>query len=115
MLAREYNKRIEVLEYTETPDGFGGNIVSSTSLGLSWAKLDNRSTSISQRSTALGLTELIEPLIFKIRFRNDLTYEGRTRSLIYNGNEYVIQSITDVDMFHRELEIVCSRKSPETF
>lgn len=110
MKARDYTKQIEVLEYTETPDGFGGNTVSAVSLGYSWARLDNKVTSVSQRVTALGITDLIEPLIFKVRYRNDLTYEGRTRSLMYNGAEYVIQSITDADMFHRELEIVCSKK-----
>lgn len=109
MLARDYTKQIEVLEYTETPDGFGGNTVSAVSLGYSWARLENKSSSISQRVTALGLSELLEPLIFKVRYRKDLTYNGRTLALRYNGSDYAINSIVEADMMHRELEIICTK------
>ncbi|MNG66075.1 Phage head-tail joining protein [compost metagenome] len=112
MLAREYNRRIEILEYISSPDGYGGNIVSSISLGNTWSKLVNSSSSVAQRLTSLGISDLYEPLIFKIRFRNDLNYNGRNLSLTYNNQEYVIKSITDIDMFHRELEIVCTKANP---
>lgn len=112
MLARDYTKQIEVYQYTDTPDGFGGNTVSAESLGFSWARMENKSTSISQRATSLGLTELHEPLIFRIRYTD--TVNNRANSLVYLGNEYVIQSIVDVDQMHRELEIFCIKNENST-
>lgn len=114
MQSREYTKRIDIYQVQEVPDGFGGNVVSSELLASSWAKLVNQNTSIQQRSTTLGITDLYEPLIFRLRFRNDLPYNGRNLSLNYNGESYVIKSITDVNEFHREIEILCTKTIPES-
>lgn len=114
MIAREYNKRIDIYQYESVSDGFGGNTVESELLASSWAKLVNRTTSVQQRATTLGITDLYEPLIFKIRFRADLPYNGRNLSLSYGGESYVIKSITDAGEMHRELEILCTKTIPET-
>jgi SPP1 family predicted phage head-tail adaptor len=114
MLAREYNKRISVYQVESIPDGFGGNTVVKTVLAESWAKLVNQNTSIQQRATGLGITDLYEPLIFKLRYRNDLPYNGRNLYLSYQGEDYVIKSITDNNEFHREIEILCTKTIPET-
>lgn len=114
MLAREYNKRISIYESVTAEDGFGGNIPDSLiPLGKSWAKLITNSSSIQVRTTALGITELNEPLLFKLRYRNDLFYQGRTYFLTYNDNMYIIKNITDVDQFHREIEIMCTKSIAE--
>ena len=112
MLAREYNKRIDIQQIVSTPDGFGGNTVSFVTIGSSWAKLVNNSISITQRATVLGISDLYEPLMFKIRFRNDLNYNGRNLALIYAGQQYIIKSIINIDMFNRELEILCTKENP---
>lgn len=109
MRGRDYNKRITINEYTSAPDGFGGNTVTKTQLAGTWAQLVNKVTSVNQRVTSLGLTELHEPLIFRIRYREDVN--GRANSLAYNGQEYTIQSIVDIDQMHRELEIVCTKNN----
>lgn len=94
------------------PDGFGGNTIDWISLTESWAKLINQNTSIQQRSTTLGITDLYEPLIFRLRFRTDLPYNGRNLALSYNGEKYVIKSITDVNEAHLEIEILCTKTIP---
>lgn len=114
MIAREYNKRIDIYQYEEVPDGFGGNTVQSEQLASSWAKLVESTSSVQQRATVLGITDLYEPLIFRLRFRNDLPYNGRNLALSYNGNTYVIKSISDVNEFHREIEILCTKTIPES-
>ena len=114
MIAREYNKRISVYQVESIPDGYGGYTVQKTVLADSWAKLVNSSSSLQQRATTLGITDLYEPLIFKLRFRNDLPYNGRNLYLQYQGSEYVIKSITDNNEFHREVEILCTKTIPET-
>jgi len=52
--------------------------------------------------------------LFKLRYRNDLPYNGRNLYLSYQGNEYVIKSIDDVNEFHREIEILCTKTIPES-
>lgn len=114
MIAREYTKRIDIYQYESEPDGFSGNIATPELIASSWAKLVDSNTSLQQRATVLGITDLYEPLIFRLRFRNDLPYNGRNLSLSYNGNTYVIKSISDVNEFHREIEILCTKTIPET-
>lgn len=114
MIAREYTKRIDIYQVEEVPDGYGGNTVTSELLASSWAKLIDSNTSVQQRATVLGITDLYEPLIFRLRFRNDLPYNGRNLSLSYNGQTYVIKSISDVNENHREIEILCTKTIPET-
>ena len=114
MLARQYNKRISVYQVESLPDGFGGYTVQKTVLADSWAKLVTSSSSLQQRATALGITDLYEPLILKLRYRNDLPYNGRNLYLSYQGEDYVIKSITDLNEFHREIEILCTKTIPET-
>jgi SPP1 family predicted phage head-tail adaptor len=110
MIAREYNKRITVNVYTDVSDGFGGYLSSSAVYMEAWAKLINPS---SNRATDLGLSDLYNSLVFRVRFNEDLL-NARQFSLSYNGGEYTINGITDVDQFHRELEIVCTKANPET-
>jgi SPP1 family predicted phage head-tail adaptor len=110
MIAREYTKRIDIYQGTEASDGFGGNTVSYELIASSWAKLVNPSSS---RFTDLGLSDLSDSLLFKVRFRGELNYNGRNLYLNYNGDTYVIQSITDLDMVHRELDILCTKANPE--
>ena len=104
MIAREYNRRITVNEYTVTSDGFGGYTVSSSVYLEAWAKLVNPS---SNRATELGLSDLYNSLVFRVRYNEELV-NGRKFSLSYLDKEYNIVGITDVDQFHRELEIVCN-------
>jgi len=111
MLARDYNKRISVYQVESLPDGYGGYTVQKTVLADSWAKRVNSISYLQQRATTLGITDLYEPLIFKLRFRNDLPYNGRNLYLSYQGAEYVIKSITDVNK--RELDILCTKTIPE--
>lgn len=103
-----------IAQYESISDGYGGHTVNGTQLANAWAKLVNQSSSVAQRATSLGITDLYEPLIFKLRFRNDLPYNGRNLSLFYNGEQYVIKSITDVGELHREIEILCTKTIPET-
>lgn len=113
MIARDYNKRISVYQYEDQPDGYGGNTVIKTVLLDTWAKLVNSSSQVQQRATTLGITDLYEPLVFKLR-ATTIPYNGRNLSLSYQGEDYVIKSITDVDQFHREMEILCTKTIPES-
>lgn len=112
MIARDYNKRITINEYVRTSDGFGGEVTSIDEAEIidTWAKLVNPS---SNRVTDLGLSDVYQSLVFKVRYNGSLI-NVRDRSLIYNGQEYVINGITDVEMMHREMEIVCTRANPQS-
>lgn len=109
MLSREYNRRITVFLYASAPDGFGGSISAPEVYFDTWAKLVNPNSS---RSTDLGLSDLFDSLVFRVRY-NEYLLDARQFGLSYNGQEYTINGITDVDQFHRELEIVCTKANPE--
>ena len=111
MIARDYNKRIDINLYGDIPDGFGGNIAGIESTTTHWAKLINQVRVLDQRITTLGITDLYEPLIFKIRKSASPFINGRSYSLMYQGETYIIKSIIDIDEFHRELEILCTKKN----
>jgi hypothetical protein len=113
MIARDYDKRVLVYQVADVPDGYGGNTVTRVVLANSWAKLVNGSTA-NQRATGLGITGLYEPLLFKVRTRIDVPYNGRDLYLNYMGEDYVIKSITEPDELLREIDIFCTKTLMET-
>jgi len=115
MKARAYNIRIEVYEVTTVPDGYGGNTTASILISNSWAKLTegtgNKATAFgfSNKLNKSGLTAFKDPVIFRVRKRNDLPYNGRNLYLVYGDNKYIIQGIKEDQ---QEVEIFCTKSSP---
>ena len=108
MIAREYTKRIEVYDIVPTPDGFGGYIATPVLLFSSWAKLETNG--VGYKAKDFGLQEFNDPVLFRVRFRNDYPYTGRTMSLKYKGNSYTILGIRNVDEKYIEMDIFCSKE-----
>lgn len=106
MLSRAYNKRISIYRLSSVNDGFGGNTVSKTLLGESWAKIETASV---RRLTELGQTELSNTLIFKVRYREDLTY-SIDQIISYRDKEYTISSIINKGFHNTEIEIIANGK-----
>jgi len=107
MKARSYNIRIDIYEnLAPTADGYGGNIVSSQLISSSWAKKEDAA---GNRVTDYGLTNITDPVLFKLRKRNDLPYNGRNLYVAHNGFKYVIQGIKEQE---QEVEILCQREAP---
>lgn len=114
MKAREYNVRIEVWEVGQrVSDGFGGWIIGEpVKIASSWAKLSTKG--VNHKAYIMGLVEFNDPLIFLVRGRNDLPYNGRNLYLMYRGEKYVIRGVTNEDLDNVDTEIFCTKQDPET-
>lgn len=107
MLSRQYDKRIQVWETTKVSDGFGGNTVSETLLFQSWAKIETNG--VGYKAQDIGLDQFNNPVLFKVRYRNDFQYQGRTLYVLYRNVKYIIQAVRNSDQRNIELDIFCSK------
>jgi head-tail adaptor len=112
MKARSYDKRIEVWEISTVADGFGGSTVATQKIASSWAKLQTEG--LGRKAHNMGLVEFNDPLLFLVRGRNDLPYNGRTLFLMYRNQKYIIQAIKNEDLRDVDTEIFCTKEEPVT-
>jgi hypothetical protein len=112
MKAREYDKRIDIWEISTVPDGYGGSTVTSQMISSSWAKL--QTDGLGRKAYNMGIIEFNDPLLFFVRGRNDLPYNGRTLYLMYKGSKYIIQGIKDTGNRNVDIEIFCVKEEPVT-
>lgn len=114
MKARRYDKRIEVWEVGQRVwDGFSGWIIGEpVKVTTTWAKLETNG--LGRKAYNLGLIEFNDPLLFLVRGRNDLPYNGRNLYLMYRNVKYIIKSVRNEDMRDVDTEIFCIREEPET-
>jgi len=115
MQSRAYNKRIEIYETTNTTDGFGGNTVSTSLLGKSWAKISTFGVGRNNNATEFGLLDVNDSLIITVRKRNDITYNSQTQYIIYRGEKYIITtSPVNVGFEDREVQFIVRKASNTT-
>lgn len=113
MLARSYDKRIDVYEVTSVPNEFSGHTTIETLRIETWAKLTTNG--LGNKATDMGLTSFENPLLFQVRWRSDVEYEGRTMLVKYRGDSYIIQAVRVINERNREVEIFCARQEPEIY
>lgn len=114
MKARKYDSRIQVWEVGQrVSDGFGGWIIGDpVKITTTWSKLVTNG--LGKKAYNLGLIEFNDPLLFLVRGRNDLPYNGRNLYLMYRGVKYIIKSVRNDDLRDVDTEIFCIREEPET-
>lgn len=114
MKARFYDKRIEVWEVGQrVSDGFGGYTTGPAVLiSSSWAKL--KTEGLGRKAYDMGIVEFNDPLLFLVRGRNDLPYNGRNLFLMYKGSKYIIKSVKNEDLRDVDTEIFCIKEEPAT-
>jgi hypothetical protein len=112
MKARNYDKRIEVWEVGQrVSDGFGGWIIGDpVKISSSWAQLVTEG--LGRKAHSFGIVEFNDPLLFLVRGRNDLPYNGRNLFLMYRGKKYVIKGIRNENLRDVDTEIFCTKDDP---
>jgi head-tail adaptor len=112
MRARAFNKRIEIWEKINVPDGFGGNTTSNVLVTTSWAKIDTfKSANKGSADTDLGLLSTQTGIIITLRKRNDIFYDSVTQFVMYRGNKYIIStSPTNIDFKDNIIQFVGVRE-----
>lgn len=102
MIARKYNRRVEIFKTNTVPDGFGGNLTEPVSLGLFWAEVKQNS---AYKDNALGISEIKDNWSFNIRANPVLIPQSDNLSITYKGVNRVVNDIRYNDELYREINI----------
>jgi SPP1 family predicted phage head-tail adaptor len=97
------NRQVDLLQKSRTPDGAGGWTASWTLVLRPWAWMkpaNGREVVYAQRLDGIG------PVYVYCRY-NALINE--TLMLRYEGRDYNIRSVIDIEMQHTWMELVCER------
>lgn len=106
MRSRHYDRRIDVYQVSSQNDGYGGHTMTENLLFSTWAKIE---TMNNKMLIDYGLTEDVMGVMFKVRHRNDYTYNANNMHVVYRGDKYVIKSIENVDFKDVDTIIVCTK------
>ena len=111
MRGRKYNRVIEFWQVTQTPDGYGGNIVGDELIARSWCDITtaNNSKTLSYLDN-IGITDITNTIIVKLRHRNDINYNGINQYLIYKNNKYIIKGVLNIDLNDVDIQIVATKE-----
>jgi SPP1 family predicted phage head-tail adaptor len=96
----EKNKRVTIQYPTLTPDGMGGHTTVWNSAGSVWASIWPVSATeiIASNASSMVSTHRI-----RMRYRKDIKANWRVK---YHNTYFNVVSILDLNMAHRELEIL---------
>jgi len=113
MIAREYTRRVEIWRTTVVADAYGGNTVTSAKIGTSWANV--KTPKSYNKFMELGITDPMNTIIVKMRYRKDITYNAINIFLKYRDVKYIIQNTAlNVDFNNTDIEIIATREGTES-
>lgn len=108
MKARKYINRIEVWGIPEVLDGFGGDTYGEPiKITESWC---NIKTITPERLSDLGLLDFKYGIQLNLRKRSDLNYFQPDIYFVYQGVDYMTQSIVEVDLNGFEIQIIATAR-----
>jgi SPP1 family predicted phage head-tail adaptor len=107
MLARKYNKYIEIWSTSTVADGFGGNTVDTFLAFSFWANVTTKNARILNEN---GQNDNIVQTIFTIRRTSDIEFYTKSNFIKYNGLTYNIDSIMNLDLNNIDIQIYASQR-----
>ena len=105
MIARQYNRKIQIYTTTTAPDGYGGNTVTDVLIGSFWAEVNQNS---AYKDNSIGASDMKNNWSFKIRSNNTINPNMSNLSIIYHSNKYVVNDIRYNDELFREINITAN-------
>ena len=107
MISRRYTKQVTFYQTAQVADGYGGFTVSETLVATSWADIKSGN---SKRLVDLGITDVANAIVLKLRYRNDIEYTAANMYVKYRGVKYIIQSaVMNIDFKDTEVELIAMR------
>jgi len=104
MLAREYNRLIEIWNKTHVPDGFGGNLPQDVFVKKVWAKI---TTNAGGKFVNFGIEKFVNPVVFSVRDKkNDVNYT-ENHFVKYQGKQFFIKGTEHKGLEQMELNLLC--------
>ncbi len=100
------NKRIIVQQYTETANTYGEPVRSYTNVAERWASVEPLSS--KELITARQMASQIE-MRFRTRYYRTTTPIKPKMRVVYNDENYNIESVFNVQNQNKEIELLCSK------
>lgn len=104
MLAREYNRLIEIWKKEFSPDGFGGNLPTEVLVKKVFAKI---TTNAGNRFVNYGIQDFKNPVVFSVRdSKNGIVYD-ENYFVKYQGEDFFIKGTERKSFEGMELNLLC--------
>ena len=109
MRSRRLTKRVDIYEISTSVDGFGGNTITETQVGSAWAEI--RSLNPGGNFDSVGVLDINDSILVKLRKRNDITYSAEKHFIVYRGFKYTIStSPENIDLNDRWITFIAKRE-----
>jgi head-tail adaptor len=108
MIARKYDRIIEMWTTTTVSDGFGGNTVTTALDYTLWA---NVTTNNASRTNENGQNDNFVQVIFTVRNNPNLNISIKDNFIVYNSVIYNIDSILNIDLDNIDIEIQATQRT----
>ena len=105
MIARKYNRKIQIWKTESVPDGYGGNISIEVLIGSYWSEVSQNS---AFRDNQNGTSDIKNNWSFKIRHNPYIVPDIENLFIIYQENKYIVNDIRFNDEFFREINIIAN-------
>jgi SPP1 family predicted phage head-tail adaptor len=108
MIARKYDRIIEMWITTTVSDGFGGNTVTTTLDYTLWA---NVTTNNASRTNENGQNDNFVQVVFTVRNNPNLNISIKDNFIKYNNVIYNIDSVLNIDLDNIDIEIQATQRT----
>jgi head-tail adaptor len=108
MIARKYDRIIEMWITTTVSDGFGGNTVTTALDYTLWA---NVTTKQSSRTNENGQNDNFVQLVFTVRNNPNINISIKDNFIVYNSVIYNIDSVLNIDLDNIDIEIQATQRT----
>ena len=108
MIARKYDRIIEMWITTTVSDGFGGNTVTTALDYTLWA---NVTTNNASRTNENGQNDNFVQVIFTIRNNPNLNISIKDNFIVYNNVIYNIDSVLNIDLDNIDIQIQATQRT----
>jgi SPP1 family predicted phage head-tail adaptor len=105
MIARQYNRKVNIYGISVVEDGFGGNTSENVLIGSFWAELKQNS---AFSDNSIGMSNIKDNWSFNIRATDKLTPQMDNLTIEYRGVKRVVNDIRYNDELFREINIVAN-------
>jgi SPP1 family predicted phage head-tail adaptor len=108
MIARKYDRIIEMWTTTTVSDGFGGNTVTTALDYTLWA---NVTTNNASRTNENGQNDNFVQVVFTIRNNPNLNISIKDNFIKYNNVIYNIDSVLNIDLDNIDIQIQATQRT----
>jgi SPP1 family predicted phage head-tail adaptor len=108
MIARKYDRIIEMWITTTVSDGFGGNTVTTAQDYTLWA---NVTTNNASRTNENGQNDNFVQVVFTVRNNPNLNISIKDNFIVYNSVIYNIDSVLNIDLDNIDIQIQATQRT----